>query len=189
MGVFKCEMCEKSFSQSGHLKRHVEAVHKKLKPFQCGECDRAFYTKRNLQLHVDVIHRSFVPIVIGRRRLNQSLDLTEYDWSDKGPINEWRLTSLCCDLSRRDVAMTCNCTFGARQITLSPSYQVANKKLGANSASLSSVRFVTDPSLDKTGSNFTSNMYMKYRCYIAMQLPRHKLGDVRRYSSIVPLSD
>ena len=41
---FKCEVCDYSCSQKGHLNRHIASVHEGMKPFKCEKC--LFYTKK-----------------------------------------------------------------------------------------------------------------------------------------------
>lgn len=41
--VFKCDFCDKCFSQSGNLSRH-RVIHMKLRPFKCDECGKVMYT-------------------------------------------------------------------------------------------------------------------------------------------------
>ena len=54
----KCEICDTSFSHKGHLKRHVDAVHKNLKPHKCEICDKSFSLKKDLKQHVDGVHKN-----------------------------------------------------------------------------------------------------------------------------------
>ena len=53
---FKCELCDKTFSQSGTVKRHREIVHEKMKKFNCDKCDKLFTLKCNLNQHIGLVH-------------------------------------------------------------------------------------------------------------------------------------
>ena len=48
-------MCDKAFSQAGHLNRHVE-VHTGEKPFKCSLCDKNFSQSCHLQAHKRHVH-------------------------------------------------------------------------------------------------------------------------------------
>ena len=51
-GKYLCNECDKSFRDNFDLKRHVDIVHLKLKPFKCAYCDKSFDTGSNLERHV-----------------------------------------------------------------------------------------------------------------------------------------
>eukprot|EP00041_Stephanoeca_diplocostata_P028706 m.828758 g.828758 ORF g.828758 m.828758 type:complete len:479 (-) comp23421_c0_seq10:242-1678(-) len=51
--VFKCEYCDKCFSQSGNLSRH-RVIHMKIRPFKCEECGKGFTQKSHLKTHCNV---------------------------------------------------------------------------------------------------------------------------------------
>ena len=48
---FKCNQCEKSFSQAGNLKSHVEVVHEGLKKHKCEKCEKSFGAPGDLKKH------------------------------------------------------------------------------------------------------------------------------------------
>ncbi|CAL6298109.1 unnamed protein product [Bathycoccus prasinos] len=52
-GQHECGVCEKRFSQSGDLKRHVR-IHTKEKPYECDVCEKRFSQSSNLQTHVRI---------------------------------------------------------------------------------------------------------------------------------------
>ena len=49
---YKCKYCERSFSISSNLQRHVRNIHNKEKPFRCTLCDRCFGQQTNLDRHL-----------------------------------------------------------------------------------------------------------------------------------------
>ena len=58
----RCKICLKRFSGRNKLKIHMDAVHKKLKPFQCSICQSPFALKAHLKSHVDVVHKKLKPV-------------------------------------------------------------------------------------------------------------------------------
>ena len=48
--------CQKEFSQSGHLKRHIDAVHNGQKDHKCDSCGKSFSVSGNLKRHVNADH-------------------------------------------------------------------------------------------------------------------------------------
>ena len=48
---FPCELCEKRFLTSSHLKDHMK-IHTKAKPHQCSHCSKAFANKSHLTIHI-----------------------------------------------------------------------------------------------------------------------------------------
>ncbi|KAJ3644571.1 hypothetical protein Zmor_022294 [Zophobas morio] len=48
---FVCETCGKRFYSAPYLKRHISAIHLKLKPFACNNCDLSFSTRNSLRTH------------------------------------------------------------------------------------------------------------------------------------------
>ena len=60
---FNCNDCGGSFRDKGHLKRHINAVHLKLKPYECDQCKIAFAQKYDLQRHVDLVHLKMRPFM------------------------------------------------------------------------------------------------------------------------------
>jgi uncharacterized Zn-finger protein len=65
LGTYPCdrEGCGKTFGMAIDLKRHVEGVHEKKRPFACGQpgCSSTFTTKQNLENHVLGVHSNCRP--------------------------------------------------------------------------------------------------------------------------------
>ena len=57
---FLCELCDKSYTQKHHLKRHVEVTHDKIKNFECETCYKIFATKDGLKRHISIIHDDMI---------------------------------------------------------------------------------------------------------------------------------
>ncbi len=55
--TYKCDQCQQQFNSRQHLDRHVNGVHKKLRPFSCPDCDKSFLTKRDVDRHADAVHK------------------------------------------------------------------------------------------------------------------------------------
>ena len=55
---YKCELCPFSSAKMGNWKKHVEAVHEKIKRFPCNHmnCTFAGSTKANLKSHIESVH-------------------------------------------------------------------------------------------------------------------------------------
>ncbi|EYC17213.1 hypothetical protein Y032_0031g2341 [Ancylostoma ceylanicum] len=47
-----CQYCERSFSISSNLQRHVRNIHNKERPFRWPRCDRCFGQQTNLDRHL-----------------------------------------------------------------------------------------------------------------------------------------
>ncbi|XP_055850569.1 uncharacterized protein LOC129915129 [Episyrphus balteatus] len=48
---YVCHICDKTFTQNGHLKNHILINHKKIMPFQCSVCFRGFASGYNMRAH------------------------------------------------------------------------------------------------------------------------------------------
>ena len=53
---YKCDSCDKSFTQTGDLKGHILAVHKGEKGNKCNFCEKSFYAVRDLTRHKHAMH-------------------------------------------------------------------------------------------------------------------------------------
>ena len=53
---FKCELCNKDFTQLAHMKGHVSSVHEGKKPFECNICNSTFSQKQHMRGHVKIVH-------------------------------------------------------------------------------------------------------------------------------------
>jgi Zinc finger, C2H2 type len=51
-----CPICDKTFSKSGNLRQHIEAVHEKKTRFNCTHCPKSFYRKFQMQDHIAQCH-------------------------------------------------------------------------------------------------------------------------------------
>ena len=60
---FQCNDCDASFSQKGHLNRHIKPAHKGIKSFnfKCNDCDAIFSQKENLKEHIESVHEGKKP--------------------------------------------------------------------------------------------------------------------------------
>ena len=53
---FPCDLCPRSFKQSGDLKKHVKEIHQKIKDNFCDHCEMAFCRPYQLKKHVQEVH-------------------------------------------------------------------------------------------------------------------------------------
>lgn len=58
---FRCKYCDRSFSISSNLQRHVRNIHNKEKPFKCHLCNRCFGQQTNLDRHLKKHEHENVP--------------------------------------------------------------------------------------------------------------------------------
>ena len=54
--LLSCEICNKTFSTKGNLKKHVSSVHERKKPFECEICNKVFFEKGTLKIHISSVH-------------------------------------------------------------------------------------------------------------------------------------
>ena len=74
---FKCGLCEYAASEAGNLKRHVLAVHNKVKNFKCELCEYAASQSGTLKQHVRAVHA---------KEKNFKCELCEYEASKNGHL-------------------------------------------------------------------------------------------------------
>ena len=55
----QCQICQKIMT-SNFLKKHISAVHEKLKPYQCQICYQFYKYKSTLRTHVQEIHKKLI---------------------------------------------------------------------------------------------------------------------------------
>ncbi|ELV14250.1 PR domain zinc finger protein 16 [Tupaia chinensis] len=58
----RCKYCDRSFSISSNLQRHVRNIHNKEKPFKCHLCNRCFGQQTNLDRHLKKHEHESVPV-------------------------------------------------------------------------------------------------------------------------------
>ena len=54
---FNCNDCGASFIGKNHLKRHIDSLHLKLKPYECDQCNMSFAQKNHLNSHLKEVHQ------------------------------------------------------------------------------------------------------------------------------------
>ena len=55
---YKCEACDKIFSHSSNLSRHIKRVHEGPRKHACEICRKKFADKKDLKYHLDHVHKS-----------------------------------------------------------------------------------------------------------------------------------
>ena len=58
---YRCDICEKHYSKSSNLQRHIASVHEGLKPFSCPSCDYKCVSKTGLKTHIAGVHDGLKP--------------------------------------------------------------------------------------------------------------------------------
>ena len=59
----KCHLCDKTVATTTVLRRHIEAVHEKKRPFACNLCDFTFTQKAHLITHLKGKHKQSVVVI------------------------------------------------------------------------------------------------------------------------------
>ena len=52
--AIQCDFCDLVSNNKFAVKRHVQTVHEKLKPYKCEQCNRAFAKRCNMKLHMKI---------------------------------------------------------------------------------------------------------------------------------------
>ena len=69
---FKCNSCDASYDENGHLISHIASVHEKKKLFKCKHCDCSFAEKSHYFCHVSRKHMAEINAKrIEMKHLNQ----------------------------------------------------------------------------------------------------------------------
>ena len=55
---YKCDACDKIFSHSSNLSRHIKRVHEGPRKHACEICRKKFADKKDLKYHLDHVHKS-----------------------------------------------------------------------------------------------------------------------------------
>ena len=77
--MFECDKCNKEFNRNGNLKRHIKAIHDKIKDFECDKCNKSFSQNGHLQQHIKLIHDKIKDI---------HCNLCEYSCSANGTLQQ-----------------------------------------------------------------------------------------------------
>jgi len=54
--VHSCDQCDKSYTSTSYLKRHISRDHMKVR-YACDKCDKSYTSKQSLKFHVNSIHK------------------------------------------------------------------------------------------------------------------------------------
>ena len=55
IGHYLCHKCDKQFSSSGCLTRHIKRIHEEIR-YPCNKCDKTFRESRNVTRHIQSVH-------------------------------------------------------------------------------------------------------------------------------------
>ena len=74
-GFYVCDLCNRSFSTQDSLKRHQQSVHRQSGGFSCRVCARRFYRKDVLQRHLKTHQTAELPVHSAACPTDGTLDL------------------------------------------------------------------------------------------------------------------
>jgi hypothetical protein len=76
---FKCDTCNYSTTQRGHLNQHTNLVHLKVKNFKCTQCSYKCGTNQHLQMHILTVHL---------KRRDFQCDACDYSTIERSKLNK-----------------------------------------------------------------------------------------------------
>jgi C2H2 type zinc finger protein len=74
MVCYQCEKCESSFKQKGHYNYHRKANACKVRPFKCPNCNKGFTASSNMYRHIKVKHSSDAEMINKDQNNREILD-------------------------------------------------------------------------------------------------------------------
>merc|ERR1712062_459710 len=91
---YKCEYCEKTFSQAKNIKRHIQTVHEGRKDFNCGDCQQSFSTKQVLERHCKALGHNIESMI--HTKSEEFADMYKFDGTTRNNVkveNPWDVES------------------------------------------------------------------------------------------------
>lgn len=113
---YECQTCGKNFTQKGNLDTHVK-IHTETKDHKCQYCDRGFTQRGNLKTHIRSIHTKEKPYACGHcgKSFSQKGNmLTHFRTHDK----EARFP---CNICGKTFSQKVSCYCESRRLKLAPS--------------------------------------------------------------------
>jgi KRAB domain-containing zinc finger protein len=62
MKEFKCNICDYETAQSYNLKKHIDSIHKRIKPYECNMCEFETAHKPHLRKHINSVHEVIIQV-------------------------------------------------------------------------------------------------------------------------------
>ena len=53
---FECSICNKKFTQKGHMNGHIASVHNEMKRYECNLCTLKYSNQSGLKYHIASVH-------------------------------------------------------------------------------------------------------------------------------------